>query len=684
MPEFNWDQYEDVPETFDWDKYQDAETSESPTQSKGFSGILEDLGTSARNIPDEALQLFSDALKESYKSGKQLISEPFKSPPRIARNVLSGLGEGAKGAFNLPLNIATYLGSKDIPYFKQISPLAEKLKIGETGLEKAILGEEQEGDALWKALASFYPYTKIGAGIPGKKGLALKAAGGAAFGGGNESNPLFAALLNVLPEIGINKANEGISNVKNLNDIYEGANNAEATFLQSKDQLAALQEALGNEFAETTPGAFSRSINKKQEQLEKLAPDVQIPFEQTENLLLPPSLEELIPNSQREITSLESEISNYLNRGSNHDVIVQEGILNAVKNRKREIQDTYYHPFEENIQNEHIAIPRDIDTKEFEHSLIKFMGGGFELTEGFKKAVDKFKKDNHAVDLIPAIDFWNMYKETRDAASDAFSKSRKEGGDRKAHYEKESQELRDLAEKQLEILQSHVGDENLNLLNQGNYFWSKDITPLYGNPLYEQAKKRRGLNSGNIIKATRGEHRGQEILRNIITENPDLNRAAVGQLFAENPRNLLDLNMQQSHFVNQLPQLEGMMGRLRNALATLDRNQDRVSQRADEIKRINKGFEESLKKQMTREKAIKESERLKREIKQLEKARAELIEEQRKVDIDEEEYKEMSRQRDEIDRSINKLKDALGKAIKIGATAIGIGKPKNILKKLIR
>ena len=48
------------------------------------------------------------------------------------------------------MNINTYLGGKGIPGFKQTAPYAEKLKIGETGLQKMLMGEPQKGDQLWQ------------------------------------------------------------------------------------------------------------------------------------------------------------------------------------------------------------------------------------------------------------------------------------------------------------------------------------------------------------------------------------------------------------------------------------------------------------------------------------------------------------------------------------------------------
>src|SRR6185503_10150559 len=121
-----------------------------PVNQEGLSSIPGDIADAGMNLfmsaGNKAIQL-PDELTEA---GQQLIAHPLATPPRAARGILGGLLEGGKQLYNLPLNLGTYLGEKGIPVFKQTAPLAEKLKIGETGLQKAVMGEGKPGDELWK------------------------------------------------------------------------------------------------------------------------------------------------------------------------------------------------------------------------------------------------------------------------------------------------------------------------------------------------------------------------------------------------------------------------------------------------------------------------------------------------------------------------------------------------------
>lgn len=137
-------------------------------QQQGIGSIPEDVGNAGLNFlmgaGDKAMQIPGEA----QEAGEQFIHHPFSAPPRAAQNVLSGLLEGGKQLFNFPLNVNTYLGSKGIPPFKQTAALAEKLKIGDTGLQKAVMGEPQKGDQLWQDVGGLLPLAMAPESIAGR------------------------------------------------------------------------------------------------------------------------------------------------------------------------------------------------------------------------------------------------------------------------------------------------------------------------------------------------------------------------------------------------------------------------------------------------------------------------------------------------------------------------------------
>jgi len=143
--------------------------------------IAGDFNQAVENAPG-AIGKFAGEIPENIgESASQFAKNPIRTATRIPGNILSTLLEGGKGAYNLPLNIQTYLGKKGIPGFKEGAPLAESLKIGDTGLEKAVLGQEEPGDVFWKKLPLIYPALKPASAVTSKalemvKGVPEKAA----------------------------------------------------------------------------------------------------------------------------------------------------------------------------------------------------------------------------------------------------------------------------------------------------------------------------------------------------------------------------------------------------------------------------------------------------------------------------------------------------------------------------
>ncbi|MCP5940194.1 hypothetical protein NL351_30225, partial [Klebsiella pneumoniae] len=70
------------------------------------------------------------------------------------------------------------LGDADL---KNLSHWAAKAHIPDTGLEKAIFGENQKGDEFLRSLGSFAPYAKLGGLAKGLTGLAKRGGATAAY-----------------------------------------------------------------------------------------------------------------------------------------------------------------------------------------------------------------------------------------------------------------------------------------------------------------------------------------------------------------------------------------------------------------------------------------------------------------------------------------------------------------------
>ena len=237
------------------------------------SDVINDVGAMAKNAPGEAAGALGAIPDQALDSAMQIWNDPFPHPqemlqdprhfykhggafPRIAGNVLSGLLGTAKNIQNQPAKTAEYLADKGlIP--KGISDYYQKTRIPEdTGLERAVMGEEQPGDVLWKQLGP--------AAFGGKLLAANPIAGGAAYAGLQGENPFAGALVGKVFE-GAGKA--GANVVKN---IREGGAQKAAAVEEATNQHEAADRELKQAQVEAgvdTPHALQKRIHATKESL---------------------------------------------------------------------------------------------------------------------------------------------------------------------------------------------------------------------------------------------------------------------------------------------------------------------------------------------------------------------------------------------------------------------------------
>lgn len=171
--------------------------------------IREDIRKSISDLPGAFVSALVDLPEQALSSGSQIYHHPL----RASENIAAGLLEGLKGAANIPSNIASYLESRNIGR-GGIEDFIKSLRIPDTGLEKAVLGEDQEGDELLRAIGSFAPYARAGGLAKGLGGATRRAGAASAYAAGQEEDPLKAALLGLGAEgvtRGIQEATRGRS-----------------------------------------------------------------------------------------------------------------------------------------------------------------------------------------------------------------------------------------------------------------------------------------------------------------------------------------------------------------------------------------------------------------------------------------------------------------------------------------
>jgi hypothetical protein len=259
------------------------------------------------------------------------------------------------------------------------------------------------------------------------------------------------------------------------------------------------------------------------------------------------------------------EIEQHLGKGKTLDVALADEINNSLKQAKVHIQKNYYEPVEKYTKDNYVQLPRTINMDEIERQLHRLTKDPeFAKSPGFERMKEALIKDRPTKrDLVPAHDFVKQWKETKQAASKARRKGFMEGGENQSYWQDQAANLKELADKQLQVLKEQLPEEHFNKLRMADQLWKEEITPFYGNKIREQAKKYGRIDVPNIMNEVRGKGMGQEKMKELLLANPKLTRLALGHTYAKAPEKLLSLPLHEQEFVNKLPELQKMLDRLR-------------------------------------------------------------------------------------------------------------------------
>lgn len=160
MKHFPGDTDRDEPEP---NNQQQIDQEERQKGTTGFKGLAQDAISLLGNALSSGSQFVMRAPGNIAEIGSELINHPLSYPPHVARQVLAGLGEGAKGIANIPHQIFDELADKEItPNWLRTGSIPE-----DTGVEKLLgLEPKNKSDELLRAIPSLYGVGKIaGSGL---------------------------------------------------------------------------------------------------------------------------------------------------------------------------------------------------------------------------------------------------------------------------------------------------------------------------------------------------------------------------------------------------------------------------------------------------------------------------------------------------------------------------------------
>ncbi|HHF7375839.1 hypothetical protein [Legionella bozemanae] len=156
---------------------------------------------------------------------------------------------------------------------------------------------------------------------------------------------------------------------------------------------------------------------------------------------------------------------------------------------------------------------------------------------------------------ILAMEFFDQYRENLDMIEDTSLKSVYEelSPEERAFWKKRCNDLQLLSDKTLAILKKISSPEALHSLETANANWNKTIAPLIKNKLHAKIKFE-GKIPPNMLDELRSNEPGNELLREIVKNNPDLLKDCINQQYGNNLSDLVTCDTYIQQYLDKMPE----------------------------------------------------------------------------------------------------------------------------------
>lgn len=612
---------------------------------------------------------------------------------RMLKNLLIGSSDVEKSLYNLPISTMEYLGHLGLispQYLERLS--AAKMEHEPVGdYLRGTMGDTQVGDTLLQK-------------TPGAALWANPAARAASVAG-KGIKTISKPVMNKITGVSKYKALEEKLALPQMEKSVEAAKAlSEQKQLEHEVAQMAHREAKDVSTMETGSSSAPKmefNVGKQQENLTELKQNIGALKHQMENLpkikQMPPSdiahiehknqAMESVNRAEQDIEAAknmhselmtnigesEKAIGERLNLGTPHDVNVAQGIQKHVG----DIENHWAGRFKDlvgNLENARFEMP-NIPKYELDmDKLLATIRGGvdkrkFDLSKVNPKDYGISKELEGIVDLAPtasdvrATDFLSKYQDFRSARHELIAdlKNDPSAESRKARL-KAYEDSKPIEQKIQQTLEKGLGEhaQEFKDINKG---YSTQVFPLRANKHVRQAREQGALPE-NMIKALRGKAEGQkgvgqELLRNIVKNDPELVRNLLGQRFANNPKELLSPNQLIKEYLDQAPEIKEMLGNHTNLMDTISESKSNIdtatSRHAEASERLKESHEASQKAEKQAKQVEKEH---KEAVSERERQRAPL---QKEITDHHDKIKKIEKQLPVLEKHITSLKAAAKK-----------------------
>ncbi len=535
-----------------------------PPPRTGWGGVWEDI----KDLPGKAVDYVADLPHQIGASGNQIYNEPG----RAIKNLLAGAGE----AIESPVNLLGEVG----PYLKErgITSKIPGFQIPDLGIEEAagLGGEAHEGDQFLRQLPGLIAGGKAVTSIPGVKQA------GARIKSQLQHAPLKkkVAALEKEQEGASTENKAAVGEYDILKDFlerqpgFETSNPAAlerkaAEAKQKAESLREKSEAVPEHLRvteeptapEKNPLSLVEPIRPEQIDLNQL-PKTQISDEGLQQA------ESYLKTNQQKSAEHEAAISQHLGEGNAHRKRVAEKLNPILEARQSEIGKGY-DEYINGLKDKQVTLSNPREAKAITNDIHKLLKEGDTSSKEMIKLTDELANLGKS-ETMPADKFVSAYRSLRGMAQKT----------RSSAYGKSPQEFDRLIEaadsmdadvgKMAKIIDSGLGEENLEQLHGLNHRYATEVAPLFKNKFFQhmQANNKAPTNmieqltNEPYIKSTNpNKVTGTQILNEIIKGDPELLQNVVGERFAHKPEALHQWDEAAHSFIEHMPELKEMRGK---------------------------------------------------------------------------------------------------------------------------
>jgi len=574
---------------------------ESPYQFQGLGGIGRDIIESTLSAPGEALKGLMN-IPEHIRAGNKYIKEE----PWYHSLGQAGIGgaEGIAGLLSAPQAGARYLSEKfaepNGALYKGLHKTPTPYELMQDYEKKFGVDATKEGESELRAIAQMLLARKPIANIPSKLGRTAAISSTVAGQGGD---PVHAALGSFIAEHALKSAKNAPGWIEANRDNV----GLENKLAESDADLSARESALKTAQAHSSsPEALKvksedleGKINNLNNQLNEIKPQhegqITNPSQLIPDLNHEANLEEanqLLTQSQDNINAAHEAQGLQLGRGQNFAERASPLISGGVEEIKNSIRPLY-DSVDNDLRERNILIPNNARATEINNQMVDLMNQGIITSENdaiYDNILQQLQQQwgGEEFNSMPAADFVQIYKSTRDLERIARSRSRQTGipADERRRWEMQARELEPLVREQRELLRDSIPTTTFNNLTTADRQWGQRVIPFYNNSVYRMVL-REGKTPDNIIKSTRGTTESNRALQELIQRNPELNRLALGQIYANSPQDLFTYNEMTEPYIATHQPTQRLMEAQERAVQSGERAQqvhNLATQRAEDVR----------------------------------------------------------------------------------------------------